>query len=612
MPKKRDASTGSLAITRRTANALEQAIKEAEGESGWGWKLKEAGQSGPTFGETLEIEPMYNENRTPVKAELHGRFDVSRVHAGLISCDEGPVVHELQKRNIFQIRNISYSLSSDADEADFLMLFLNGKWERINKMFVKLVGKKNFGDSPATSETPLETRGKARQLKPAQRVNVFEQMRYDKTIGGFTCHDANYGDNSPLSHIYAQSHIEFRHATSGNRTKGYWRVENQSYYRLTLQLWAYFGTDVRDVDELRDSRDLILVAESTTGLLIVRGRPPGGREVASEKTATDRNVKTKASEENAMPSRTKRQKREHTPNKDDDEDELLEQPSEVPIPRHSRLEASGPDAAQGFQPALDDDHRARRYDTRKASRRTYEEAMSDSNEQGTSPTSQWTEFPSGSDQNASSPTFDFLFPNKIPHGQTGHNYPTENVARRTGNEGQQYAGGNDQQEGQHTLSLFNMHYPRLVQDDGSLVKIEDQQLSDLDGLDWYPEYHGTILPVPSSLTPAPSVASDSQPPQQPRDGRAVTQPASPQAASTTVAAPTWGVNSAAETARQLGPPPPVVVPEAAEQSNSNSDHSPSTSAEDASPQERRQVKPEVSGDDVFMGSVNFVDFIDDH
>ena len=77
-------------------------------------------------------------------------------------------------------------------------------------------------------------------------------------------------------------------------TTSYWRLDNQNYYRLAIQLWVYIGEfDTGSFNDFRESGELIQVAESRTNLLIVGGRPPEGREASAINNPTTRKPKPK-------------------------------------------------------------------------------------------------------------------------------------------------------------------------------------------------------------------------------------------------------------------------------------------------------------------------------
>lgn len=254
----------------------EEAAVDVEKVAGYGWRAREDDDAWPAFEGTEILCPIFNENGQPIETTLHATFNVSRGQRGQVSDDGGAMVHELQKRNIFHIKDICYNLTSPRKERTRLAV-KRGRFLRGIRSLSMIVKARDFdGDLRYIQEASLESRGKARKFTTAQPRSEDIAMR-PRRITDSSTNVKVLGDGfaESLPDIYNAMHLEFHHATSGNRTSGEWRLPSQHYYRLVVQLCAILdGTD-----------EVVVIAETSTELLLVRGRPPGGREKAKMKTS---------------------------------------------------------------------------------------------------------------------------------------------------------------------------------------------------------------------------------------------------------------------------------------------------------------------------------------
>ena len=277
----------------------EEAAVDVEKVAGYGWREREDEDAWPAFEGTEVLCPIFNANGQPINTNLHATFNVSRGQRGQVSDDGGTLVHELQKRNIFHIKDICYNLTSPRKERTQLTIkrgrFLRG----IRSLSMKVKARDFDGDLRYIQEAALESRGKARKFTTAQPRSEDISMR-PRRITNSSTNVKVLGDGfaESLPDIYNAMHLEFHHATSGNRTSGEWRLPSQHYYRVVVQLCATLdGTD-----------EVVVVAETSTELLLVRGRPPGGRERARMKNSpTHRKLASKKATRG--PDRQKRKKR---------------------------------------------------------------------------------------------------------------------------------------------------------------------------------------------------------------------------------------------------------------------------------------------------------------
>ena len=318
LPLSRRRGQGASTESRPTTE-VEQLQQEAAGIKMWGWRVRTP-EEAPAFGATNQVREMFDERGTPVTAVL--RADFTQTQRGKdekkhISCDGGPTVFELQKRNIFHVNNMRFNLHSAPGQAHHLVLHFENGQKAVNRMILKLVGKKVHGNPGGESptETQIGSRGKARKYRNPQALDIFFEAKYQKVKNGFTIHhDSIYGNNGALRDMFHQSHLEFLTATPGNKESGYWRLDSQCYYQVTLELWAYTGTKEDSCEEVcHDMDEMYKIAEIMTEPMVVRGRPPGARLTAEEKAKEKKRVTTKQP-------RTKRQKRQETPDEEDDAD----------------------------------------------------------------------------------------------------------------------------------------------------------------------------------------------------------------------------------------------------------------------------------------------------
>ena len=317
--------------TKRTNKNIKKkkpsAHSDVDGIIDWGWKDRVNTFQVPTFGDTREIIPLFDAVGGHVKATLSGLFEFSRHHKGRVSDDGGPLVHELQKRNIFTIADMAYRLDMPSWVSTYPILRLHQNLYQIHGMFVKLVGR-SCGSKKGI-EAPLESRGLSRATL-AVTINVINELRplmsEDSAIDS---RPFSPDPHHPLPDSFSATHLEFKHATVGNKTKGFWRVETQDYYRLVLQLCANIG----------DPDNLIVVAETETDPVLVRGRPPGGRTQNKAKSSKAKLHNPKAANKKGKKPSPIKLDLQDEPCKEEDEDDWMNTPTmqsvEEKTPRNS-------------------------------------------------------------------------------------------------------------------------------------------------------------------------------------------------------------------------------------------------------------------------------------
>ena len=236
-------------------------------------------------------------------------------------------------------------------------------------MFIKLMARSCGSKDGA--DAPLETRGLSRVERTAKLVHVINELRPRKPDDALQNSDyPDHGYDSSLPDAFTVTHLEFKHATAGNKTTGYWRLDTQDYYRLVLQLCANIG----------DRENLIVVAESETDRLIVRGRPPGGREAAKADSHKTRPKKTKTPDKNGRsPSPKKVRKRKQKAKDKDDEEDWADDSTQAPIAQGPDSQAMESNASHNSQWSVRGKATATRCSARNTFKRTYNEEA-DSND----------------------------------------------------------------------------------------------------------------------------------------------------------------------------------------------------------------------------------------
>lgn len=340
---------------------------EIEGISGWGWRTKSKDDEWPAFVETRQICPIHDAKGNSVGIELHGTFAFSRRLMGKVSDDDGELVHELQKRNIFNINDISYTLDL-ADGAPILLnMKIKGVPKKIHGMSIGLIAR-GFCESMGSYEAPLETRAKARLIKSAEPVHVEIRMRPKGTENALECPRMVKGsDDVLLPDVQSVSHLEFKHATPGNKTTGFWRLPTQHFYRLVLQLRADVG----------DPENLEVIAEKLSELLLVRGRPPGGREKAKANSCPKSSREKRSSRESGRPSPIKKQNRRMQHKREEDDGVWAD--AFTPT-----MQANRPGVSDDVRGDMEKELTTKYHNTRSTSKRTYVEADLDRNDTSSS------------------------------------------------------------------------------------------------------------------------------------------------------------------------------------------------------------------------------------
>ena len=353
-------------------NKTQSAYSDAEGKLGWGWRARGEKEKGPTFGETVEIQPLFDARGNPVKVKLHGSFEFSRNQRGKVSDDGGPLVHELQKRNLFHIKDMAYTLDMAGWVSTYPTLRVNDGLQQIHGMFIKLIGR-SCG-SKVGVDAPLETRGKAREKRTAEPVHLIKELLPQRSDGpSKRLESPSHEYEGSLPDVCSATHLEFKHATAGNKTMGYWRLDTQDFYRIVIQLCANIG----------DPKDLLVVAESETDRLLVRGRPPGGREQAKANAGTAHTKEMeKPKKKGSRPDLEEMQKRRQMVKHRGEETDWTDNPLPTPLAQGFDVQAAGEKAPHSPRWAVEGKAAARRYNTRNVSKHISNEKEADSSDNG--------------------------------------------------------------------------------------------------------------------------------------------------------------------------------------------------------------------------------------
>ena len=343
-----------------------QAHTNVDKVSGWGWRTRGVNEPSPAFGDTDEIIPIFNEHGQHVPTTLHGSFHFSRGQKGQVSDDGGEMVHELQKRNIFHIKDIHYTLTPSRGVPTYLTVEHNDILRRVHSLSMRLKGRDFDGDQVRSRETPLESRGKAREFTTAREWNETVTMRPREDDDLFA-NTQFFGDGvaGSLPDTFSAMHLEFRHATSGNKTIGVWRLPGQHYYRLVIQLCA----------KLQGTHEVVVVAETSSELLLVRGRPPGGRELARMNASESPMMPASEIAETRFDRQPKRkQKRTKRTKQEDEEDDWVDDANRVTSLASRRVGTEEWHLSQGARTRTEGGPTPRVYNTRNARKRTYKES----------------------------------------------------------------------------------------------------------------------------------------------------------------------------------------------------------------------------------------------